>query len=130
MAFTYSTAAKNARLNAVRDLIDADVSAGFLEIGTDGGGGTFGTLLATITFDVTSAPNAAGGVLTFSGFPKTDASAAATGTAAIARIKDGAGVIVIDLLTVGTAATDIILDSVAISTNQDVTLNSMSITHA
>lgn len=125
MAITYATDVKTARMNAVVTEIDAGASAGVLQIGTT----SMGTVLAEITLNdpcgtVTS------GVLTFSGFPKSDTSANATGTAAAARIRDSDGNDVITGLTVGTSGTDIILDSVSITSGQTVTLTSASITHA
>ena len=62
--------------------------------------------------------------------PQSDSSADATGTAAEAVIKDGGGVNVVTGLTVGTSASDIVLDSVNITSGQTVTLNSGSFTHA
>lgn len=127
MAVTYSTAAKNARLDAVRDLIDAGAGPGVLQIGTAG----MGTVLAEFTLADPSAPNAAAGVLTFDFDPDiSDTSANADGTAAAARIRDSNGVDIITGLTVGTSGADIILDSVSITTGQTVTLNTATLTHA
>jgi hypothetical protein len=123
MAVTYTTAVKNARLNAVTTAIGA---TGVLEIGTAG----MGTVLATIPLANPAAPGAAGGVLTFT-MPQSDASADATGTAAAARIRTASGgTDIVTGLTVGTAATDVILDSTSITATQTVTINSASITHA
>lgn len=122
MAVTYTVAVKNARLSAVVAQIG---STGVLEIGTAG----MATILATITLNAT-AGTAATGVLTFSGFPKSD-TADATGVAAAARIRTApGGTDIVTGLTVGTSGADIILDSVNITTGQTVTINSASITHA
>lgn len=126
MAVTYTTAVKNARLDAVAAQIDGGAGAGTLQIGTSG----MGTVLATITLNDPCASAAASGVLTFSGFPKSDSSADGTGTAAEARIRDSNSTNVITGLTVGTSGTDIILDSTSITTGQTVTINSATITHA
>lgn len=125
MAVIYSTAAKNARLNAVATVIDSGSGAGVLQIGT----AAMGTVLATITLSKPCASSASGGVLTFSGFPKS-AIAAATGTAALARIRDSAGNDVITGLTVGATGSgaDIILDTTSIDTSETVTLNSATLT--
>lgn len=125
MAVVYTTAVKNARMTAVRDQIDAGAAAGILEIGTAG----MATVLAQITLNDPSG-TVASGVLTLSGFPKSDTSANASGTAAAARIRDSNNVDIITGLTVGTSAADIILDSVNITTGQTVTINSATITHA
>lgn len=123
MAVTYTTAVKNARLSAVVSQIG---STGVLEIGTTG----MASVLATIALDAT-AGTAASGVLTFSGFPKSDTSADATGTAAAARIRTApGGTDIITGLTVGLSASDIILDSLSITAGQTVTINSAAITHA
>ena len=122
MAVTYPVAVKNARLSAVVTQIGP---TGVLEIGTAG----MATVLATITLNAT-AGTAATGVLTFSGFPKSD-TADATGIAAAARIRTATGgTDIVTGLTVGTSGADIILDSVNITTGQTVTINSASITHA
>lgn len=126
MAFTYPTGVKNARLDAVTAKIDAGAAAGKLEIGTTG----MASVLVTITFNDPSAAAASGGVLTFSGFPKTVA-ASATGTAAEARIRDSNNVDVVTGMTVGTSGSNINLDSTSITSGQNVTINSpATITHA
>jgi hypothetical protein len=123
MAVTYTTAVKNSRLTAVVTAIGA---TGVLEIGTT----AMGTVLATITLNST-AGTAASGVLTFSGFPKSDTSADATGTAAAARIRTATGgTDIVTGLTVGTSASDINLDSLSITTGQTVTITAATITHA
>lgn len=124
MSVTYPTAVKNARLDAVDTAIGA---TGVLEIGTAG----MATILATIALGNPAAAAASGGILTFSGFPRSDTSADATGTAAAARIRTATGgTDIVTGLTVGTTGADINLDSVSITAGQTVTINSMSITHA
>jgi len=123
MAVTYTTAVKNARLTAV---VTAIGGTGVLEIGTAG----MASVLATIALNAT-AGTAASGVLTFSGFPKSDTSADATGTAAAARIRTAsAGTDIVTGLTVGTSASDINLDSTSITAGQTVTITAATITHA
>lgn len=123
MAVTYTTAVKNARMNAVTTAIGA---TGVLEIGTTG----MGTVLATIPLANPAAPGASGGVLTFT-MPQSDTSADATGTAAAARIRTATGgTDIVTGLTVGTTGSDINLDSVSITTGQTVTITSATITHA
>lgn len=125
MAVTYSTAVKTARMTAVRDQIDGGSGAGVLQIGTSG----MSTVLAEITL-ADPCGTVSGAVLTLSGFPRSDTSANASGTAAAARIRDSSGTDCITGLTVGTSGTDIVLDSTSITAGQNVTLNSASITHA
>jgi hypothetical protein len=113
MAVIYTTAVKNARLDAVTTQIGTTAMA---------------AILATITLNATAAAAASGGVLTFSGFPKTVA-ASATGTAAAARIRRSDNTDIITGLTVGTSGADIILDSTSITSGQNVTINSATLTH-
>ena len=123
MALTYSTAVKNARLEAVVTQIG---TTGVLEIGTTG----MASVLATIALG-NPAGTAASGILTFSGFPRSDTAADNTGTAAAARIRTAtAGTDVVTALSVGLSGSDINLDSLSITTGQTVTINSMTITHA
>jgi len=126
MSVIYSTATKNARMDAVTAQIDGGSGAGTLQIGTSG----MGTVLAVFTLNDPCAGAAAGGVLTFSGFPKSDTSADNTGTAEAAVIKDSNGTTIISGLTVATSSADIVLDSVSFTAGQTVTLNSATITHA
>lgn len=125
MAVTYSTTTKTNRMTAVRDTIDAGAGAGVLQIGTT----AMGTILAEITLG-DPCGTVSGAVLTLSGFPRSDTSANATGTAAAARIRDSSGNDVITGLTVGTSGSDINLDSTSITAGQTVTINSATITHA
>lgn len=126
MAVTYTTAVKNARMDAVAAQIDGGSGAGVLQIGTT----SMASVLAEFTLNDPCAAAASGGVLTLSGFPKSDTSANNTGTAAAARIRDSNGTDIITGLTVGTSASDINLDSVSITAGQTVTINSATITHA
>jgi hypothetical protein len=124
MAVTYTTAVKNARLDAVTTAIG---STGVLEIGTTG----MASVLATIALGNPAAAAASGAVLTLSGFPRSDTSADATGTAAAARIRTASGgTDIITGLTVGLSGSDINLDSLSITTGQTVTINSATLTHA
>lgn len=125
MAVTYTNAVKCARMDAVTT---AAGTTAVLEIGTTG----MATILATFTLSNPIAAAASGaGVLTLSGFPKSDTSADNTGTAAAARIRTApAGTDIITGLTVGLSAADIILDSLSITAGQTVTLSSATITHA
>ncbi len=128
MAVTYSTAVKTARMTAVRDQIDAGGAAGKLEICS----AAYASILATIPLGYSGASTGtiSGGVLTLAGFPRSDTSADASGTAAVARIRTSANADVITGLTVGTSGSDINLDSVNITAGQQVTINSAAITHA
>lgn len=125
MAVTYPNAVKIARMNAVTTAAGATA---VLEICTT----AYGTVLATIALNNPIAGAATGaGVLTLSGFPKSDTSADATGTAAVARIRTATGgTDIITGLTVGLSGSDVNLDSLSVTAGQTVTINSCAFTHA
>jgi hypothetical protein len=56
--------------------------------------------------------------------------ASATGTAALAEFRNNAGTTIVSGLTVGTSATDIILNSTSITSGQTVTITAGTITHS
>lgn len=124
MAVNYRTSLKTTRLTAVRDDIDSGPAAGYIEICS----AAYAAILATITL-TDPCGSVTADVLTLT-MPHSDTSADNTGTAAIARIKESGGAVVVQGLTVGTAATDIILTSLLITAGDTVTINSATITHA
>ena len=126
MAVVYAAALKTTRMNAVETALDAGAGAAQLVIGTSALSGGTG-VLATITL-ADPAGTVSGAVLTLSGMPKS-AVASATGTAAKAELRDSTGAVVVSGLTVGVSASDIIINSVAISSGQTVQINSGTITH-
>lgn len=124
MAVTYSSTVKDNRMTQVLNAIDGGVAAGYIEICS----AAYASVLATITL-ADPCGSVAANALTFT-MPKSDTNADNTGTAAIARIKDSAGNIIVSGLTVGTVGTDIVLSSVGITAGDTVTINSATITHA
>jgi hypothetical protein len=125
MAVVYTNAVKIARMAAV---VSQAGTTAVLEIGTTG----MASVLATIALGNPIAGAATGaGVLTLSGFPRSDTSADATGTAAAARIRTSSGgTDIITGLTVGLSAADVIMDSLSVTAGQTVTINSAVFTHA
>ena len=123
MSVVYNTTLKSTRMTDVVSAIDAG-GAGYIEIGTTG----MATILSTIHFSATCG-TVSSGVLTFSGTPLTDSSAANSGTAAAAQVFSGGATSIITGLTVGTISTDIILSSTTIVAGQPVTLTAATITH-
>lgn len=119
MSVIYATSIKTARMTATRD----DVANGTLEILT-----AADALLATYGLDATSG-TISGAVWTLV-FDASTVAASGTGTPAKAQIKTSGGVVKITGLTVGTTGTDIVLDSASITSGQNVTLSSATITHA
>ena len=128
MAVNYATALKTTRMNAVVAAIDAGSGAGVLEIGTT----SFASTLAQITLN-DPCGTVSGAVLTLDVDPvPSDASANATGTAAVARIKDSDGNVIVSGLTVTASGGggDIIIGSTSIVSGQAVSLTSATITHS
>lgn len=111
---------------AVITAIDAGAGPSTLEICSAG----YAVVLATIALADPSFSES-GGVITMAGVPRSDSSADATGTAALARIKDSSGNVVVSGLTVDSLATgDIQLNSIAITVGKPVTITAGTITHA
>lgn len=119
MAVTYAAAVKTDRITATRD----HFANGTLEIltaadavlavfGLNAAGGTIAGAVWTLVFDASTV------------------AATGTGTAAKAQVKTAGAAANITGLTVGTSGSDINLDSVSISSGQNVTLSSATITHA
>lgn len=123
MTVTYANALKDTRMTAVLNAIDAQSSNGTLEICTSG----YAAVLCIIALSKPSFTEASQAI-TMAGVPKSG-TASASGTAAAARIKDSAGNVQINNLTVGTTGSDINLNSTAISNGQTVTITSGVITH-
>lgn len=124
MALTLSTAARNAACDAVVDLTDAGATdaGGDLVIRDSGN-----VELAIFVLDAPAFGAAATGTASLLGLPKT-VTAAATGTADNALLRDRDNTDIITGLTVGTSGTDVTIDNTSINSGQDVTLNSGSVT--
>lgn len=117
---TFTNTAKAAAMNGYRGA----AGSGSLEIQTTGG-------VALAVFNI----SASGGSVTDDvwtlAFDATSVTAAGTGTAAQAVIKDDAGADLITGITVGTTGTDIIVDNVSIASGQTVNLSgAQRVTHA
>ena len=134
MAVIYNSTLKDNRMQLVADLIASKTAAastgtaltGTLVIGTSALSGATG-VLATVTLSPVPG-TVSGGVLTLSNVP-LNATATATGTAALAEFRDNAGTPVVTGLTVGTSGTNIIINATAISSGQAVQVTSGTITH-
>lgn len=135
MSIAYLAAAKNNRLSvallaaavtpSAGQSVDAGSSFGTLVIGTSALTGATG-VLATITLQKPSF-SISGGVATLLGVPLS-ATASATGTAALANLRDSAGNTIGSGMTVGLSGTDVVLNSLSISSGQTVTVTSGTIT--
>lgn len=119
MAVTLDSTTKDDVITAIRDR----VANGTLEIGTAG----MASVLATFGLSATGGAVASNvWTLAFDASPVT---AGNTGTAAAAQIKDSGGTARITGLSVGTSATDIVLDSTSITSGQNVDMTSATLTH-
>ena len=127
MAVSYDGTTQTARMNATLTRIDNHASAATLEICTAAYAAVLVAIpLADPSFTVGGTPS----VLTMATMPRS-AVATGTGSALVARIKDGGGVVIVNNLTVGTSGQDVNLNSVSITSGQTVTLTAPStITHS
>jgi hypothetical protein len=124
MSVVYSNALKDTRMTSVITAVDAGGAAGTMEICT----AAYAAVLGTIPLQRPSFTEASQ-TITVSGVPLS-ATAAASGTAALARVKDSGGNIVVSGLTVGTSGADMIITpSATVSSGQQLTLASGTITH-
>lgn len=134
MSVNYATAVATPRLQVMADLLASKTiaaatgtaAAGSLVIGTSALSGSTG-VLATITLPATAFTVSAK-VATLQGTPLS-ATASATGTAALAELRNNAGTVIASGLTVGTSSADVILGTTSISANQTVQITSGTITH-
>jgi hypothetical protein len=124
MAFSYAASLKTTRMTDVKDAIDAGSGAGTLEIATT----SFGTILATHTL-ADPCGSVSGSVLTFSAI--SDVTIANSGTAAVARIKDSDGNVVVNNLSVATSGGDVTVGSTTYTAGNTSHINdSGTFTHA
>lgn len=137
MAVTYLASLRTNRLNLVVNALGTataptisttGTAAGTLVIGTSALSGATG-VLATINLSTTPA-TVSGDTLTISGVPLS-ATAAATGTAALAELRNNAGTVIVGGLTVTASGGggNIIVSSVSITSGQTVQVTSGTITH-
>jgi hypothetical protein len=124
MAVNYDAATKTARMVQTISQVDNNASPATLEICT----AAYAAVLVVITLSKPSFTES-GGVITMAGVPKSGV-AGNSGTAVVARIKDGGGTVKVNNLSVGTSASDINLNSTSITSGQTVTLTSGTITHS
>lgn len=125
-------ATRNAMMDQITTKIDAGVGGGLIKIYSGTQPATAdtalsgNTLLATLTFSATSFGAASNGVITANAITD-DTNAAATGTAAFARISDDVPNTVMDV-DVGTSGATINLNSTAITAGGTVSITSATLT--
>lgn len=120
MAVNYITTLKNSRMDTVGTALNAS-GGGKIVLMTAGS-----VSLVTVNLETVIAA-ASGGILSVILTAKLG-TAVAAGTAALAKLTNGAAVDQATGLTVGTAASDVILNDVVLIIGSQVTLNSGTIT--
>ena len=121
MSVNYNNTVKSNRMQTVMDAImnktyvvgTGTAAASSLVIGT-----------TPLTLNAGPPPN-----LTFNDTPIL-VNASATGTAAKAEIRNTGGTVIVDSLTVGTSASDIIVNSTSFTSGQQVSITAGTITHS
>ncbi len=126
MALAYSTAVRNARLDAITSAAGGSALLSIYDGSRPATGGAATTLLAQLTCNATFAPAASGGVLTLNSITQ-DSSANATGTATWFRITTSGATFVLDG-NVGTSGSDLNLTTTSIVSGQPVSVTSFVIT--
>ena len=123
MAFSYATVLEDLRMTDIITKLDAQSGVATLEIGTT----AFASILVTISLQKPSFTEVGAG--DHHGRRSLERRRRQFGgTAAVARLKDSAGTVWVNNLTVGTSATDIILNSTSITAGQTITISSGTIT--
>jgi hypothetical protein len=130
MAFQFSTAARNAALDAIETAIGSTSLT--LEIRTGAAPATCatadsGTVLATVTVPADWLQAASGGAKAIAGGPWQDTSADAAGTAGHFRLKQGTTCHIQGTVTATGGGGDMTLDNVSIAVAQLVSITSFTI---
>ena len=129
MALQYSTTVRNAKLDAVETAIGTSAIMRIRSGTAPANCATAdsGTVLATINLPSDWMAAASGGTKALSGTWQ-DAAADATGTAAHFRVYDSGGTVCHMQGTVGTSATDMIVDSTSFTAGQQFTVTAFTLT--
>jgi hypothetical protein len=126
MALAFSTAVRNAMLDAIATAAGGSCKLRFYDGSRPATGGSATTLLAELTCNATFAPSASGGVLTLNSIT-SDTSADATGTATWFRIVTSGGTHILDG-NVGTSGSDLNVNSTGFTAGVSVAVSSYTIT--
>ena len=129
MALAYSTAIRNAMLDAITTGAGGSALLRIYDGTRPATGGTATTLLAELTCNATFAAGASSGVLTLNSITQ-DSSANASGTATWFRIVKSDGTTFVMDGNVGTSGSDLNLTTTTIVSTQPVSVTSFVITEA
>ena len=127
MALAYSTAIRNAMLDAVTTGAGGSALLRIYDGTRPASGGTATTLLAELTCNATFAAGASSGVLTLNSITQ-DSSANASGTATWFRIVKSDGTTFVMDGNVGTSGSDLNLTTTTIVSTQPVSVTSFVLT--
>lgn len=132
MGTRISTTARDAACNGIVDLIEVGAGTSKLQFWSGTRPGTFGaapggTLLAEISLAATAFGASATGVATAAGLPLATTGLAA-GVIAFATVLDQNGDEVMDTDSVGTSATEIVVNTTSVSVGVDVTVTAWTVT--
>lgn len=127
MALAYSTAIRNAMLDAITTGAGGSALLRIYDGTRPASGGTATTLLAELTCNATFAPGSSTGVLTLNSITQ-DSSANASGTATWFRIVKSDGTTFVMDGNVGTSGSDLNLTTTTIVISQPVSVTSFVIT--
>lgn len=130
MAFRLGTTMRNAGANAVGNVVDQGSGAGKINIFTStqpgSVGGTYGTLLGTLTFSDPAFGSASTGVKTASSIT-SDTNADASGTAGTFNLVDSDNNVLADG-TCGTSGTDMVFDNATVVLGGTIACSSFTVT--
>lgn len=136
MTIHVATAARNAALDAIVDLVDAGSGPGTIKVYTgaqpaNANTAASGTLLATLTFNDPAFDAASAGSVAADVSPAVTGTAGAAGTAGWARVADSTGATVFDgSVTTAGGGGDFIIDLATIASGDTVTLTAGSLSLA
>jgi hypothetical protein len=126
MTVGYSTAVRNARLDAITTALGSGGKVRIYNGTRPATGGTVTTLLAELTCSNPAAPGASSGLLTMSAIT-ADSTADNTGTATWFRLVDASNVFVMDG-DAGTSGTELVLTTAAFVAGARIEITSFTIT--
>jgi hypothetical protein len=125
-AFSYSTALKDARLDAITTAIG---TSGFLKLYPTGTTTCLGTVIVALPLSATAAPAASTTSHVWTANAITTTNATSSGTAICATLTTSGGTVVVDGISVGTSGANINLVNNVITASQPVSVSSLTITH-
>lgn len=124
MAVQYATTLKTTRMNSVIGAIDGGAGVGTVEICS----AAYASVLVSIALNKPSFSEATG-TITLQSAPRSGVAGNA-GTAALARIKESGGGVIVQGLTVGISGSDMNINSTSITAGQTITLTGGTIVHS